>query len=722
MTDTYNYDSPFRLQKEEYVRDIDVVEGYIDQTAHYIMTMTQDSYEDARSYVVGALAKGGDLEHTFPRCKLFVRNQQTGDRETKYTSIDKLFKLVIERDIISAPSLTFYLPEKVKRSLLSEFMVVNVAKRAVIKTEMFDAKAQGDLVLEINKNNEQNSVKTLNNGSSGAFSSPYTILYNQSSHSALTSTCRTATSYGNSANERLLSGTRHYWTHATAINHFLSVATLTDFKEFGEAMVLYGLHVPTVEETLAVIKRSTDLYCINSAADIRMAEFISKSKPLERAAFVYSGDMYHLAMYNDKFMRDYMGAMLQEAPHVNITDYKAAEKSIDGDMKIIISQIYPDLMGLGSNFRKVKEERPDDYKFLIEAAIFLQRTIGKYAKFVTAILTNKNVPPTIAKMPDAIRRVGVVSDTDSTMMAAQWWSKWYTGEYVGKAATAVADMMVYIAVQHMSHLMASMSVNMGVAKERIFLYSMKNEFKFASFSLTTKAKHYFALITSREGTIYSDPELEMKGVSLRTSNIPPIIMEEFRETVRQMSFDVANGVDIKIIPLMQRVADIESTVANVTLSGDPAYLKTIGVKDRSAYGEDRESNYHYHRMYNTIFGGKYGYLDEPPYDAVRLPVNLESKTNIQRWLDTIQDPEIKATATQWFVDHPKRTYKQIIIPAPVIENHGILKELLTTANTRRLIFATVEPYYHVLECLGVFMMDVNRTKLLSDYYGDIKFV
>lgn len=720
MTDTYNYDSPFRLSQEDYKRDIDIVEGYIEQTSHYIATMTGDSYEQARTYTVAALAKGGDLEHTFPRCKMFVRNQQTGDREVKYTTIDKLFQTVIKRDIISAPSLTFYLPEKVKRSMLSEFMIVNVKKRAVIKNEMFDAKAQGNVVLEINKDNEQNSVKTLNNGSSGAFSSPYTILYNQTSHSALTSTCRTATSYGNSANERLLSGTRHYWTHATAINHFLSVATLTDFKEFEDAMVTYGLHVPTVEETIAVIKRSTDLYCINPAADKRVAEFIAKSKPMERAAFVYSGDLYHVAIYNDAFMREYLGAMLTKAPHVTITDYKAAEKSIDGDMKIIISQIYPEIMGLGSNFRKVSEERPDDYKFLIEAAVFLQTTIGKFAKFIKAILTNKNVPPTIAKMPDAIRRVGVVSDTDSTMMAAQWWSKWYTGDYVGVEATAVADMMVYMAVQHMSHLMASMSVNMGVAKERIFLYSMKNEFKFASFSLTTKAKHYFALITSREGTIYSDPELEMKGVSLRTSNIPPIIMKEFRETVKDMSTTVAEGGNINLLAIMQRVADIESTVANVTLSGNPDYLKTIGVKDRSAYGENHESNYHYHRMYNAIFGLKYGYVEEPPYDAVRLPVNLENKTNIQRWIESIKDPEIKATATQWFLDNPKRTYTQIIIPEPIIESHGVPKELLTTANTRRLIFATVEPYYHVLECLGVFMMDVNRTKLLSDYYGDIR--
>lgn len=53
-----------------------------------------------------------------------------------------------------------------------------------------------------------------------------------------------------------------------------------------------------------------------------------------------------------------------------------------------------------------------------------------------------------------------------------------------------------------------------------------------------------------------------------------------------------------------------------------------------------------------------------------------------------------------------------------MENFGIPPELIDAADTRRSAFSTVEPYYHILECLGVFMMDKNRTRLLSDYYGE----
>ena len=58
----------------------------------------------------------------------------------------------------------------------------------------------------------------------------------------------------------------------------------------------------------------------------------------------------------------------------------------------------------------------------------------------------------------------------------------------------------------------------------------------------------------------------------------------------------------------------------------------------------------------------------------------------------------------------------MILPEHLVENYGIPKELIDIADIRRTAFSTVEPYYHILECLGVFMMDKNRMRLLSDFY------
>lgn len=727
------FQSPFRLEQDAYERDIDIEDGYFEQMTHYIYTMTNGKYdkETIRANCEDMIKSGKELEHQYPMCKMWVRNQTTGDREEKYTTIDKLFKTVIKKEIISAPSFTFYLPEHVKRSKLSEFVEENVAKRARVKKEMFAAAAAGNKVLATNKKHEQNSVKTLNNAMSGAFSSPYTVIYNQSSHSVLTSTCRTATSFGNAANERVLGGRRHYDNANRVIDHFLSIATLTDFDEFMAVMNKHQLHVPSVEETMDVIRYSATDYFRNDESMKRIEVYVSRVSDMERAAFVYMGDLFHLAKYNDEFMRGFIGKLIAEYKEEGeITDWDAAEKSIDGDMKIIISQFRPDIIPLGKSFGDVKLrdketkvfypwEQQDKYKELIRSALYLQKSLGEYTTFIKAILTNKNLPINIARMPDVIRHVGVVSDTDSTMATGQWWAKWYTGGYTGALAKRVVNMMIYIATQHMRHLMASMSVNMGVAKKRIFLYAMKNEFAFDAFALTTKAKHYFSIITGQEGQLKKDPELEVKGVSLRTSNVPPAIMAEFKRTIREICILIADGKKLELIPLLDKISALEHEVVDSVRSGKAEYLITGNIKDRSAYDDNDEKNYHYHRMYNHIFGPVYGYIDEPPYNIVKLPVNLENKTDVKKWLDSISDPVVKERATDWFERETDwRTYRTLQLPEHLVDNFGIPPDLIKAANVRRTAFATVEPYYHVLECLGVFMMDKHRERLLSDYYGE----
>lgn len=711
------YQSPFRLQKKEYSREIDVIEGYHEQLFHYVKMMSGESDEVVGDWLEKQFAPKGLFHEEAPTGEFLVQDPVTNDRVKKLIPMDKVIKTAQEKNLIVAPSMVFYMPESIKKSKLASFFESNVEARARIKGEMYAAEAAGDKVLQINKKNEQNSKKTLNNAGSGGFSSPFTILFNMSSHSALTSTCRTATSYGNAANERLLGGRRHYWAPGIVVNHFLSICTLTDWKLFKRAMKEYDLHIPSVDETLEMIKHSTKDYFINPEAEKRIRSIMSKAKPMERAAFVYMGDMYHLAKYNSDFMRGFVGNLITPVEKSEISDeeLERVAKGMDGDLSILVSQLRPDLVGVGSNIKDAKKKRPHDYRELMVTVNHLQKTLGSYSLLIRAILTTKNVPPTIARMPEVIRSVGVVSDTDSTMGTAQWWSNWYCGKDTGPEASRVADTMIYLVVQNIAHLMATMSKQLGVSDEKLFKYAMKNEFKFDSFGLTTKAKHYFALITSQEGTLKSDPELELKGVALRTSNIPNEIMDEYKATVKSLSQQIANGEDVKLLPVMKRVAEIEAEVERSIRAGEGVYLKTLDINSKESY--QAESNYHYHLMYNRTFGNKYGKVPEPPYHAMRIPVDLETKVEFNEWLDEMEDKRLAEDLRGWFTERG-RTYKQIIIPDSLVDQHGVPKELLDVVNTRRTVFAMVEPYYHILEVFGVFMIDDNRTRLLSDYYTD----
>ena len=710
--------SYFLRKDNEYVREINVVEGYMEQLLTYLMIATGKSKEICGEWIRTEFSKGGRFEMNAPVANINIRDKDTGDRTGIQVKTDKLLKLIEKNDIISSPSLTFYTPAKTKRSLLSIFIDVNIKTRGVIKKQMMTAMSNGDKQTASNKKNEQNSFKTRNNALSGAHSSQYTILYNKSTHSTLTSTCRTATSYGNANNEKLLAGSRHYWMAGIVINNILSICTLTEFETFQNCMDYYDMHYPTVAETMECITYSTEPFWGNASAMDHIEHIVENLTPIQRAAFVYIGDLYHVRKYNPEVIRGWLGKMIERVT-VPATDdeVKGIEDNTTADLRALVALLRSDIVG-PRNIFKVKEANYDDYKLLMATSRSVNNACGEYSLFIREIMNTRNVPISVAKIPDTIRRVSLVSDTDSTMATVQDWSQWYCGTMTGVEADNIADSIIYIATQNIGHMMASMSIQMGVEDTYLHRYTMKNEFKFSSFALTNKAKHYFSHITSQEGTLYKDPELEVKGVALRTSNIPATIMTKFRKVIKELSTTVMLGNDIEIVPLLEHVAEIEHSIVASVQSGDFIYLKTGQIKDKSAYSIPESSSYAYWDWWETTFGPKYGTAGAPSYAVVKIAVNLNNKTQIKDWIASMADRELAGRIEEWHKRFPKRKFTQLLLPESVVANNGIPKEILDIAAYRRIIFSSVEPYYHILECFKVMMIDKNRTKLVSDYYGD----
>lgn len=711
--------SVFLRELEEYERGIDVIGGYFAQTKRYLALKSKHAVSDERisAWLKKEFGKGGRFELNPPKVKISVRDPETGDRKPGTTNMATLLKLIRDKQLIVSPSMTIYTPAHVKRSLLSEFIDENIAKRGKVKEEMFAAQAAKNEVLARNKENEQNSLKQRNNGLSGAHSSPFTILFNKSTHSSLTSMCRSATSYGNANNEKLLGGSRHYWAPAMVVNNILATCELTNYEEFEACMTQYEMHYPTVDETMDVIRYSTDLFWRNGWALNEIRELVTELTDLQRAAFVYIGDMYHVTKYNDALVRKIMAGFVERATEP-LEDYAEVKKSLDGDTKVLLSLMYSDYIG-SSNLKDVERKTPEKYKIIMAGAKKLYDNINQWLPFFRAIMFTRNVPASIAKLPETIRRISMVSDTDSTMGTTQWWSDWYCGEgAVGREADAVADTMTYFAVQNISHMLARMSANVGVARNQTFRYSMKNEYKFAAFTLTSKAKHYFSVITSREGTLYEDPDLECKGVALRTASIPALIMQEFRETIKAISMTVMNGGKIRLFPIMQRIAEIEDSIVESVHMGDFKYLKTGNIKSKEGYTKPESSNYVYYEMWEEVFAPKYGSVGTPPYGVVKLSVDLANKTSVNRWLTKMEDQALAGRMRNFLAKKSGgQTFTQFLVPEVIGASTGIPKEMLDIADYRKIIFGSVEPYYHVLESLGVYTIDKNRTRLLSDYYG-----
>lgn len=723
--------NPFVLDSLEYKRDLKIIYTYIEDTATYLHQMTGKPIEECSEFVKQSLRKGGEHEFRDPVCTYTERNEH-GDKELKEGTLLSYVNSAIKNRELIAPTLTTYLNPLQKKSLLVDFIDGNVSARGVAKKAMFHAKKAGDnLTYEIKKL-EQTNKKLNNNSISGAHVSASTPLYNKTCHSTLTSNCRSTSGYGNANNEKFLCGNRHYWSPDIVRNNIISIINHSDYVHIDAAMRQYGIKHPTVRETLECIKYSSDLYWKAKHDWKRIEALVATLSDIQRSAFVYTGDLYHLMKCNESVVRLFISKLSMRCTDLHPDPDKPINNSID-DVLTLASAIHVDDI---KKYIDIKNESKQPGEKDITGAVGkdlkgtsayaryastvenINNVVQEYSDLIKAFWVTPNVPASVAYFPDSIRRSAITSDTDSTIFTVQDWVRWYKGDISFDAeSTAVASSMVFLAAQTIIHVLARMSANFGIEEKRLFQIAMKNEYYFPIFVPTGVAKHYYALIAFQEGNIYKDFGKEIKGVHLKSSNAPKIVMDETRKLMDHVMLSIIDGKKISITYVLKWVADIERNIINNIKAGHHDYFRRAQIKTSDSYKRKEESPYMHYLMWQEVFAPKYGEAQPPPYTGLKISCELNTPSKVNDWLLTVKDKELVSRVLNWL---EKRNRNQlgsvIVIPEQIIMSNGIPEELLDVIGIRRIVADSCNSLYLVLETLGYYFLNSKLTRLVSDHY------
>lgn len=740
-------ENPFVLDKSAYQRDINPLKHYVEDVAKFLSTMTGDSIEKCTEFVKANLKPGGLFEFHDPKIKYLERENYEDRVEKEGTLLGYLTDSLKNRELI-APTLTTYVHPEEKASLLVDFVDENVAIRSKAKHAMFAAKMANNKELETFKNSEQSNAKIANNAISGGHVSTSTPLYNKTSHSTLTSNCRSTSGYGNANNEKMLSGNRHYHHPSIVINNIISIANRTDLAQLQVAMTQYGMHYPTTEEAMECVLFSTRFYWKSARQERTIAELLAKLSPLERAAFVYIGDLFHIARYNDKMIRDFIGGLSQ--PHYgDFEEPSKILKSLRGEYPPFAVQLLPEHFK-GVDWKKLSEKIDDKAleKMIregaseAELAAFRQKEAERMERdriklshlaatcqnvhhvivlnrvLIETFLVTQNVPASLAFFPTSIRRSALTSDTDSTIFTVQDWVQWQTGKLlVDDETNAVAATMIFLAAESITHILARMSANFGIITDRIYQVAMKNEFKFDVFVPTQVGKHYYAYIGCQEGNLFIEYDMEIKGVHLKSSNVPASVMKKAEKMMQAIMDAAARGEKISIADKLAEVAQIERDIITEAIAGGSAYFRSQQIKSKGSYTKDPEqSPYVHYMLWERIFAQKYGHMEEPPYAVFKVPVHLPNARSIAAWLDGIQDKHIKTELELYFKETGKKTISTFLLPQQRLAVHGVPTEIVQAMDLRRTVLDCTAVFYLILETLGYYCLDDKITELASDYY------
>ena len=709
--------SVFTLEPDEYKRNYDILNTAVVDTATYLSIQTGDSLEDCLAYVRASISKGGQFEIKDPEV-LCLAKETPGNRTIKPITFTEYLNDVIENEWIISPSMAVYENPKIKKSLLAQYIAGNIKRRGIVKGEMHEASMAGDHVLEEYKNSQQSTFKIKNNALSGAHASPYTILYNKSSHSTLTSTCRSATSYGNANNEKFIAGNRHYWSPEITRNNIISIVTHTDYRKLVQVMDRYNIYIPSTDDVMAMIRYSTDLYWQSAEEMANLTQLVSRLKPYERATIMYTGDLYHLAKYNDGLVKILLGDLSTKA-QVPLALEPADEviKSLDADLRTFINLLCAKELD-GGTVKDARKNNPHNYGIIAATGQRIRDTLNDYEDLIKALWVTENVPASIAKVPSSIRRVAVTSDTDSTIFTVQDWVEWYTGKIgFDEQAMAINYTVVYLASQTIIHILAKLSANMGVISEQIHQLAMKNEFSFPVFALTPRAKHYYAYQAAKEGNVFKVPKMEVKGVGLRNSKCPPAVMKQARDLLAKIMDDIMEHGEISVIEVMGIVAKVEHEIKSSILRGGYNLMPTgrINTSDSYKTGANNPTYLNY-ELWEEVFAPKYGHTEPPTYVTVKASLDADTKTKLNAWLNGMEDQAVAERMRVWMAKHNKETLTNLLLPLAVVSTTGIPKEIVSGIDIRKLIYTCMEPFYLTLESLGIYMINKDLTNLVSDIY------
>jgi len=703
----------FKIPKEQYTDKKNPISDYITIASRVLQTVNniENPIMKLKKYIKET------KQFKNPKVKFHERDLN-GVRKIRIDNLNNYVNYTKTSGDIIVPSFTVYFSKKKKASLHAEFIDVNVKERAMHKELALKYKMEENYVKASYHNVIQKVKKIFNNSLSGAYASMGTVLNNPSAHYTLTSITRSVTSIGNTIAESIISGNRHYRTPDITFNHIATIAAMLDMDKVKEAITVYNLHVPTAEEVMFSLMKSTVKYWRNLEKEQVILQYLESLQGYERVAILYHNDLFHIRKFNDKLVRDMINSMVNHP--LNNHSKSECRQVLDGAPGWVLN------LAIHIHSSKIKGKKAEDYSLdalqhMSSFILNLTEVLLKYDMLIKAFLITDIFPVSIAYVKDMVREAIVLSDTDSTCATYENWSTWFIGSCnIDDEAVSVAASVMTIVTQVTDHYIKTFAGNMNITNEAAQALAMKNEFFWDVFVNTNVSKHYFANIRIQEGNVFNhkDPlkSLEKKGVNLIAPNAYAPVRGMGEQIMIGIINDVTGNKQLSMDKYIEKVHDAEKLINEKIRNGSPDVLKMEKIKDAKAYKKiAKESPYMYYMLWEEVFSDKYGRAPDPQYMAVKVPTTINSKGDMVKFLDNIKDDTIQRKFRAFLSKINKDKITVFRLPLILVYNKGIPEELIDYIDYKRVIKDNVGSLHMTLESLGYYL---KKDSILIDEIGD----
>ena len=681
---------------EEYTSDRNILKHAINQYSLVVSRVRGEDEDTVRQNLMKYF-KSQQEKFRSRRAKVIIKNKNE-DRELKVIPLSSVFKHVQSNNYHFSPSMVAYTNSDKEECVNSIGTRLFIDNRKHYKDLRQVAKANNDPDLYGKYHELQNAFKIFNNAQSGAMSSEGTPINNKTGHTSLTSTCRCLTSTANLINEQFIAGNRFYNTPENTLQAIVARLKVTDYKALEDVMEKYKLHYATVDDVMKQVEYCSRRYWESERHTNIIRGFVEKLSGLERSSILYTMDLVQLFNHNKEVVSKFFDRWVEmNDPEEGKTadDYLAPD---NGDKWTLCISKLPNkppkvaVNALNESHMKVETE---------------------YGDFMRQFFHSPIPPSGLFDVVSAVRDCVLTSDTDSSIYTVDEMIEAYTHDRdKGVKLNAVLTYFIrMISVDQHQQL----SANLNVTKKNLRMLGMKNEYYFGAYVTTLMSKHYYASQLMVEGVMNHEPEMEIKGVHLKSSKIASNIKDFAQKLMNDTLIAIEKKQKLNAAETLKEIGDLERTIIDDIHAGDWKWLSRQGVKSAAAYSKPMASVYFYHELWENVFADKYGPAPELPYIGVKMSVDLGSKTKVKEFIEKIEDREL-AEKLEKFMEKAGRTdLGNLVVPMERLQFMAdIPKEIKQCIDYRTIIKQNLKCVYEVLNSTGLYFMNDSITRLVYD--------
>jgi len=377
--------------------------------------------------------------------------------------------------------------------------------------------------------------------------------------------------------------------------------------------------------------------------------------------------------------------------------------AIDENIVNFVHHIFfHDLKGKGKDYSKMAGT-------LIPESIYLtclatMDTLKRYQLFFNAFFLTTIMPVNSFRLKHMVRRTVVLSDTDSTCFTLDEWVKWYKDGvfHVDGETIAIGGAVSYITTQVIVNFLRILSCNLNVDAGLVDKLGMKNEFLWLAHVPAEVSKHYYAYTVLQEGTVLTKPEIEIKGVHLKNSTVPKFVIEDGKALMQSILEKVSSNQPLHFGTIAKRIVELERTIRESVFAGESVFLKKSKINAAESYVQEADkSPYARHTFWSEVFAPTYGEVPPPPYEVVKIPTKVQSKTALNTWLASIENVELRTRLLDWLVRNNKKDLPTIYLNDTYVKGSGIPAEILSVIDIERIVLDVTIQHRVILETMGI---------------------